>query len=118
MARKSAGEELLELQLRGLGITGWVREYRFHPARRWRSDFAFDAERLLVEIQGGSWSNGRHTRGAGYEADCIKYGEAMKLGWNVYNCTTGMVKSGAAIETIEALLKLARDCNGRHCRHC
>lgn len=41
----------------------------------WRVDFWFThgAKRCAVEIEGGVWGNGRHTRGKGYIADCTKY---------------------------------------------
>jgi very-short-patch-repair endonuclease len=35
------------------------REYRFHHERRWRADFAHVEARVLIEIEGGIWVNGR-----------------------------------------------------------
>ena len=92
-----------------------MRECRFHPTRRWRFDFAWESLALAVEIEGvtyygknknGTMKLGRHQTGKGMESDCEKYGEAMKLGWTVYRCTQGMVKSGVAIETIKCLIEL------------
>ncbi len=101
----SAAEETLALHFRAHGLTP-EREHRFHPKRRWRFDFAFPGQMLAVEVEGGLYTNGRHTRGAGYEADLEKYGEAMRMGWSVYRCSPGMVKAGKAIDTILALLKI------------
>jgi hypothetical protein len=39
------------------------------------------------------------------EKEYEKLGEAMKMGWNVYQCGPNMVKRGDAIQTIEVLLK-------------
>ena len=66
-------------------MPGWVAEFRFHPARRWRFDFANPgaAWRLAVEIEGGIFSRGRHTRGAGFLRDCEKYNTAALHGWTV-----------------------------------
>ncbi|MCB5206098.1 hypothetical protein [Methylovorus mays] len=59
---------------------GWVTEHVFHPTREWRFDFARPDIKLAIEVEGGTLSGGRHTRGAGYEADCYKYNEAARLG--------------------------------------
>lgn len=116
-------EETFALHLRAEKIEGFLREFRFAadvvgtgPGLRqrlknaglkdWRFDFADPARKIAVEIEGGNWSGGRHTRGKGFEEDCIKYGEAMKLGWTVYRCTGGMVKSGEAIDTLKQLMAI------------
>jgi len=96
-------EGLLAIHLRAAKIE-FEREFRFHPTRKWRFDYAFPYKMLAVEVEGGGWTGGRHTRGAGFEGDLEKYGEAMKLGWSVYRCSPAMVKQGVALETIEVLL--------------
>lgn len=58
-------------------------EWRFDYRRRWRFDFAWPSVMLAVELEGGVWSRGRHTRGAGYIADTEKYNKAVELGWRV-----------------------------------
>lgn len=68
-----------------------VKEYRFHPVRKWRFDFAIPDHRIALEIEGGHWSGGRHVRGVGYRNDCEKYNEAVKLGWRVLRYTTDML---------------------------
>lgn len=79
------------------------REYRFHPSRRWRFDFAIPEHMVAIEIEGGTWARGRHTRGDGYEKDCEKYNTAAFLGWRVFRFTTGMVEDGRAIATLDEL---------------
>jgi len=59
------------------------REYQFHPERKWRFDFAHPYTQTAFEVEGGVWSQGRHTRGAGFIEDCEKYNEAARLGWTV-----------------------------------
>lgn len=67
------------------------REYRFHKKRRWLFDFAEPKTRVAIECEGGVWSKGRHTRGAGFIEDCIKYNQATSDGWQVYRLATGMI---------------------------
>lgn len=102
----SKGEEQLALHLKLAGIP-FEQEVKFHPKRKWRFDFALPCYMIAVEVEGGAWTNGRHTRGKGFIADLEKYEEAMRLGWNVYRCSPEMVKNGRALETIETLIRLA-----------
>ena len=97
-------ETTFAFQLRALKLPEPVREYRFAPPRRWKFDFAWLDLLLAVEIEGGTWSGGRHTRGAGFEKDCEKYCEAVLLGWRVLRCTGTMVTSGAAVALVERAL--------------
>lgn len=81
---------------RQLGLPEPEREFRFAPPRRWRADFAWPTLRVLVEIEGGIWTGGRHTRGSGFEADMAKYNAAALAGWTVLRFGSGAVKSGEA----------------------
>lgn len=69
--------------LRQANVGWFVEEHRFHGTRRWRFDFAWVAQRLAVEVEGGAFSGGRHTRGLGFVADCHKYNAAVLAGWRV-----------------------------------
>ena len=100
----SPGEELFAIHCEAYKLTP-VREYQFCTGRRWRFDFAFPGDKLIaVEIEGGTWSGGRHSRGKGMEADMEKYNQASLQGWHVYRFTTAMVQSGAAIDMIRKAL--------------
>ena len=142
----SEAEETFAAQLKADGFPPFEREYRFHPTRRWRFDFAWpygstpaiwvvdrsadiDIERLVnarpgsiimtndvdgikqlgshiaVEIEGGIWVKGAHTRGKHFESDCEKYNEAQKLGWQVYRFTPDMVNDGRAVAFMKEVLK-------------
>ena len=98
-------ETALALQIRGVKLPEPKRQYRFHPVRRWKSDFAFPAHMLLVEVVGGVHIRGRHSRGVGMENDMEKYATAMMMGWRVLRVGGKHVKSGAALGWIAALLE-------------
>lgn len=102
---ESALEAEFAMQLRAAKLAaGVVREHRFHPVRRWRFDFAWPDHKVAVEIEGGTWTGGRHTRGGGFEADAEKYLEALMLGWRVIRAPGSMVKSGVALNAVDALI--------------
>lgn len=97
--QRSAGEETLAYHL-GEASIPFEREYRFHPTRMWRFDFALPDHKIGVEVEGGTWTAGRHSRGAGFEEDCEKYNQAALHGWRVLTFTTSMVKRGEALKAI------------------
>lgn len=102
---RSALEEKLLFQIRATRLPEPVREMRVVELRRWRADFAWPDKMLMVEVEGGHWQNGRHTRGAGFDADCEKYAEAVLAGWRVIRCTGTHIKSGEALEWIRMALQ-------------
>jgi hypothetical protein len=95
-------------QLSAAGITGWVREHRFHATRRWRIDIAWPhlEHPLAVEVEGGGFVQGRHSRGAGLRADCEKYAELMLAGWRLLRVVSDHVYRGAALGWIERALDM------------
>lgn len=101
---KSEIEEAFARQIALVGLPDPEREYGFHPARRWRFDFAWPDALVAAEIEGGVWVRGRHTRGSGFVNDCRKYNEAAILGWKVLRFPGGWVESGEAIEMLERCL--------------
>ena len=101
----SNAEESLATILRWAGIAEPIREHRFAPPRRWRFDFAWPERLLAVEVEGGSFIAGRHSRGAGFEADAEKYNEAALIGWRVIRVTPRMVDDGRALALIQRGLR-------------
>ena len=97
------GEAILSQHLRTLKIE-FEQEFKFHPTRKWRADFHLKDKKILVEVEGGIWSNGRHTRGKGYLGDLDKYNAATMMGYQVIRFSTEQVKSGSAIEQIFKLI--------------
>ena len=54
--RMSKGEAQLLIQLRYQKLApDFVQEYRFHPPRQWRFDFACPTKKLAIEIEGGHY---------------------------------------------------------------
>jgi hypothetical protein len=105
---KSELELLLAAQIETAGIQEPEREWIFHPTRKWRFDFAFPylVPPLAIEVEGGTWARGRHTRGKGFEQDCIKYNAAALLNWRVLRFTGDMVRDGRAIATIVEMFRM------------
>jgi len=97
-------EILLAQQMKFAGLPEPEREYRFAPPRRYRADFAYPNKMLLIEVEGGVWTNGAHVRGKHYTSDCSKYNLAATMGFRVLRFTGEMIKSGLALRTIEEVM--------------
>ena len=80
----------------------WTPEHRFAPPRRWRFDLAHRGGAVAVEVDGGTWTGGRHVRGAGYRRDAEKLNAAAALGWFVYRLTPDMASDPDQVAAIMA----------------
>lgn len=93
-----------ERLLRSVGLPAPVREHRFHPVRRWRFDYAWPEQRVALEVDGGVWTGGRHTRGAGFIKDMEKLNTATIAGWRVVRVVPGKLCASATVGMLESLL--------------
>ena len=98
-------EELLLWHIKAVELPIPEREVRWHPTRKWRSDFVWEDEKVIVEVEGATYAQGRHTRGSGFEKDAEKYNTATLMGYSVYRFTRNMVESGDAISTLEKVFE-------------
>lgn len=112
-ARKTRGiqapswaEETLALQLKLEKIPQPIREWTFHPTRKWRFDFAWPDYQIAIEVEGGMHKIGRHQRAPGFQSDCEKYNEAAVLGWIVLRYTPAMIQRGVVMNHLLPVLYL------------
>ena len=105
--KTSALEQQFDLYWTAFNGPKLVREYKFHPDRRWKFDFCLPNNKLAIEIEGGVWVQGRHNRGQGFVNDCEKYMEAQLLGWVVYRLPEPLINS----KNVERLVRYAK---GKH----
>lgn len=105
-------EELLLWQIRVKRLPEPQREFKAISGRKFRFDLAWPSlgprNGTLVEVQGGTWTRGGHSTGAGIERDCEKLILATLAGWIVLPVTGDQVKSGIAVQWIEQALKMER----------
>tara|TARA_R110000803_G_scaffold114896_1_gene183328 strand:+ start:63 stop:386 length:324 start_codon:yes stop_codon:yes gene_type:complete len=60
-----------------------VLELKFHPTRRWRIDIAIPSLMIAIELEGGVYTKGRHTRPSGFLGDIEKYNNLTILGYKL-----------------------------------
>jgi len=94
--KKVAG--LLSLDKKRLFWIAWQRfapdlpppipEYEFHPERKWKFDYAWELQKVAVEIEGGIWiRKGAHNTGIAIVRDIEKYNQATVRGWRLLRFT-------------------------------
>lgn len=90
---------------------GMVREFRFHPIRKWRFDFAWPEQKIAVEVQGGIWlgKSGAHTSGKGRTRDIEKSNMAAKMGWRMLQIAPEHIKNGDALMWIKGILEMVNE---------
>lgn len=99
-------EAELAFQIRALGLPEPIREYQAIPGRKFRFDFCWKNERLLVEAQGGTYTKGAHSTGRGLARDYEKANLATLAGWRVLMFDGKCIKSGEAVEVIRKALEV------------
>lgn len=104
-SEQSELENTFDCQIRAERLPKPQYEFRFMPPRRFRFDRAWPEYMVAAEIEGATWSGGRHVRGKGYANDCEKYSEAAIRGWKVIRATGDMVKNGKAIDLLKRALE-------------
>lgn len=78
-----------------------VKEYRFYQPRRWRYDYAIPKYKIAIEVEGGVWTQGRHTRPKGFLGDVEKYNTGTLLGWRIFRTTPQKLLSGSTLLLIK-----------------
>jgi hypothetical protein len=87
-----------------MGLPAPTTEHRFHATRRWRFDYAWPEHRIALEVEGGVWTGGRHTRGAGFLGDMEKYNAAGEQGWRVFRVTPATAQTTETARMIRAAI--------------
>jgi len=107
--RSVSSVPILVSQIRAFGLPTPEAEVKFHPVRKWRADLLWrEPRKLIVEVEGGVFVGGRHSRGLGLEADAVKYAEALCLGYPVLRVTPRHIRQGQAVEWIQRFFREAR----------
>lgn len=60
-----------------------------NTGRKFKADFVHTGAKVAIEIQGGTWSGGKHGRGPGIQTDALKLALAQRNGWQLYQVVPG-----------------------------
>ena len=96
-------EDELAFQLTAAGIP-YEREFKAIPGRRFRWDFRLSGTRILLEVNGGTWTKGGHSTGIGIQRDYTKAQLAACEGWIHVPFSSTDVRNGTALDVICKML--------------
>jgi very-short-patch-repair endonuclease len=100
---KSKSTSIPEYLWKANGLPIPTPEFKFMQTRRFRIDYAFEYIKLAIEIEGGVWSGGRHTRGGGFIGDMEKYNLLTENGWRLLRYTPNNVDYDQIRRVIERI---------------
>lgn len=91
----------------------FVTEYKAHPTRNWRLDWAYINLKLAVEIDGVSYKGQGlgHQTGKAFEANCEKLNALTELGWTILRYTPDMLNRDGC-NVINQILTVAERLRG------
>lgn len=99
-------EAVFEQQLTWTGMrSAFEAQVEFYPGRKWRFDYFAKDYLMAVELHGGTFTAGYHTRGQGFHNDREKANAASEMGITVLEFTGEMLDNGTAIAQTERMLK-------------
>ena len=106
--QKSEWEEKFWAQIVEAGIPRPIRQFEFAKCigRKYRSDYGWVDEKLLVELDGGLYIGGRHSTGIGRENDMERDAISCALGWKLMRFSPRHVRSGWALAMTKVALGL------------
>jgi very-short-patch-repair endonuclease len=94
--KKHTLEDLLAERLKHHNLLDpFIRQARFRGPggqRKWRFDFFAPTHQLAIEVEGGTFVHGRHSRGAGMRDDMEKYNAAALEGIRVLRFDAHMIQ--------------------------
>ena len=94
--------------LRSAEIPSPVAEFKFHPIRRWRFDYAWLDQRVYLEINGGIFVGGRHSRGASLLKEWEKIAAATAMGYRPLFCQPRDICSAKTLDAIRDALSYSK----------
>lgn len=93
-----------------------VKEFRFHPTRKWRFDYAIPTAKIAIEVEGGVWTGGRHTSPKGFLNDMEKYNTATIMGWRLLRTIPDRLCSNETLQMVRDII--AGDQSGQQSTNC
>ncbi|BAP67540.1 hypothetical protein J6I82_14225 [Acinetobacter baumannii] len=101
-------EATLKEELEDLSI-GFEQKFQPIHTKHWRFDFHIVKLRLLIEIEGGSWSGGRSGKLSNKAWSLDRYDHAEEMGYKIERFPPDSVLSGYVINWIKDELARIKD---------
>lgn len=98
-------EAVVLAYFREMGLPVPVTEFKFCETRKWRFDFCFLEGQVALEVQGGNFAGGSHTRGARLLKEYEKLNEAAALGYRVLYVMPAELCLKETVDLIKRCLK-------------
>jgi hypothetical protein len=91
------------------GLPAPAEQFQVHESRKWQWDFAWPWLRICVDLDGGIYTGGAHSRGARIEKDHEKRNAAAADGWTVLLFGPKAVTSASFVEVLRLAMTMRRE---------
>lgn len=98
-------EKLMALRLTAGGCGGFVFHCRFDSSRR-HVDFAWPDKKVAIEVDGGVFVRGGHSRGMAQTRDYVKGNDLVFSGWRLFRVSTKHFEDGYLNGFVERIFEV------------
>ena len=92
------------------------RDALYLKGRKFRADFLWRKQKVVAEVQGGTYAHMGHSTGKGLERDYTKCNLSMLAGYRYFQFSREMIENGFAIDCLTKALKNIEDNNAENNR--
>jgi len=85
------------------------RDALYLKGRKFRADFLWRKQKVVAEVQGGTYAHMGHSTGKGLERDYTKCDLSMLAGFRYFQFSKEMIENGFAIECLTKALHNIED---------
>lgn len=106
LTKEAAARRLFQTLCEQQGLPRPETEYQFLKTRRFRFDYAWIKERVALEVVGGVWVRGGHSRGKIQLRDMERRNLAQLAGWKVLEVPPAALFQSDTLDMLRQALQL------------
>lgn len=104
-SKKKTAEDNVYNYIVKKGYPAPLRQQQIIEGRRYKADFYWPQHKMVLEVEGGIWTGGRHVRPQGFLGDMEKYNLYAYHGYVLYRCAPQHLHDGTLDEILAMMFE-------------